>query len=221
MGYKLKKKIWTDADFEQMGWHDCSIYKVRLTEDLEFDIDYILKWNKPDMEGLPFTFWVAPATLVFKSIQNLSFDFDIGLGKAFEIEGIERGDGSRWRIITRHGDIQFNSKGYEQYIRQEPFFEFEQAISFVERSGYSLDKTTNQENPNRDREEVVRQRQKDFEDYENVKNRHFKRQELEQLLKASESKEIDTRRYLLKKKEITDQLSSYDYLLKGTKFESW
>jgi len=120
MGYQLEKQLWTDADFEQMDWHDCSIYKIRLTEDLELDIDYILQWNKPDLESLPFTFWVAPATLVFKSVQELTFDFDIGFENAFGIEGIEKEAANRWTIITRKGDIQFNSKGYEQYIRQEP-----------------------------------------------------------------------------------------------------
>ena len=112
MDYKLEKQVWTDKDFEQMGWHDCNIYKIRLTNDLELDIDYILQWNKPDLEGLPFTFWVAPATLIFKSVQNLTFDFGIGFEDAFEIEDIEKEDENRWTIITRQGDIQFNSKGF-------------------------------------------------------------------------------------------------------------
>ena len=221
MTYQLEKKIWTDKDFEQMGWHDCNIYKIRLTDDLELDIDYILQWNKPDLEGLPFTFWVAPATLVFKSVENLTLDFDIWFEKAFEIEDIESEDKNRWTIITQQGDIQFNSKGYEQYIRQQPFFEFGQTIPFGERNGYSLDRTTNQENPNRNREDIVQQRQKDSEDYENVKKRHLKKQELELLLKGRDNNELDTKQYLLKRKEINDQLFSYDYFLKGTKFENW
>ncbi len=221
MEYKLEKNIWTDADFENMGWHDCNIYQIRLTEDLELDIDYILQWNKPDLEGLPFTFWVAPSTLVFKSVKDLTFDFNISFENTFEIEYIGNENRNRWTIITRQGDIQFNSKGFEQYIRQEPFFEFGQTISYIERYGYSLDRTTNQKNPNRNLEEVVLQRQKDFEDYENVKKRHQKKQELIQLIKARENNEIDTKQYLLKKKEINDQLFSYDFFLKGTKFESW
>ena len=221
MEYKLEKNIWTDADFENMGWHDCNIYKIRLTEDLELDIDYILQWNKPDLEGLPFTFWVAPSTLVFKSVKDLTFDFNISFENTFEIEYIGNENRNRWTIITWQGVIQFNSKGFEQYIRQEPFFEFGQTISYIERYGYSLDRTTNQKNPNRNLEEVVLQRQKDFEDYENVKKRHQKKQELIQLIKARENNEIDTKQYLLKKKEINDQLFSYDFFLKGTKFESW
>lgn len=221
MGYTLEKQVWTDADFEKMGWHDNNIYKIRLTRDLELDIDYILQWNKPGIEGLSFTFWVAPATLVFKSVEDVTFDFDIGFENAFEIEDIEKNEGDYWTIITRHGDIHFNSKGYEQYIRQEPFFQFGQTIPFIERYGHSLDRTTNQENPNRNREDVSKQRQKDLEDYENVKKRHLKKQELERLFKARENNQIDTKQYLLKKKEISDQLLSYDSFLKETKFENW
>jgi hypothetical protein len=224
MDYKLEKQVWTDADFERMGWHDCNIYKVRLTKDLELDIDYILQWNEPDLEGLPFTFWVAPATLVFKSVHSLMFEFDNDFQEGFEIEDIERtihGNENRWSVITRQGNIQFSAEGYEQFIRQEPFLEFGKTISFVERYGYSLARTTNQENPNRMREDVVLQRQKNLKDYENLKKRHLKKQELEELMEARENNEINTEQYLMKKKEIKELLFSYGYFLKGTKFESW
>ena len=99
-----------------MGWHDSQIYKVRLTEDLELDIDYILQWNKPDLEGLPFTFWIAPATLVFKKIKDLTFEFATGLEDAFEIEDIERPtteNENKWTIITQQGDFQFTCDGFD------------------------------------------------------------------------------------------------------------
>ena len=84
-----------------------------------------------------------------------------------------------------------------------------------------MERTTNQENPNRLREDVTRQREKDLKDYENVKKRRLKKQELEQLTKARENNEIDTKAYLLKKKEISERIFSYDYFLKGTRFENW
>ena len=222
MTYDLEKSIWTDSDFDKMGWHDNHIYKIRFTEDLELDIDYILKWNQPDLEGLPFTFWVAPATLVFKNIQNLSFEFYTGFEDSFfEIDDIERENANQWTIITRRGDIQFNSDGYEQFIRQVPSFQFGQTISYIERNGYSLDRDTNQDNPNLVREDVVEKRKQNFEDYENVKKRHLKKQELDQLIKSRDNNEIDTKEYLLKKKEINELLFSYDFFLKGTQFEKW
>lgn len=221
MDYHLEKKVWTDADFEQMGWHDCNIYKIRLTKDLELDIDYILQWNKPELEGIPFTFWVAPATLVFTSIQNLTFEFDLGFEEPFEIEDIERESKNQWTIITRQGNLQFTCDRYEQFIRQEPSFQFGQRISYIERYGYSLDRVTNQENPNLNREDVLEQRKQNFEHYENAKKRHLKKQELEELIKSKENNEIDTKTYLIMKKEINELLFSYDFFLKGTLFESW
>ncbi len=68
-----------------------------------------------------FTFWVAPTTLVFKSVHGLTFDFDIGFEDAFEIEGIEKEDRNHWTIITQQGDIQLNSKGYDQYMDKSLF----------------------------------------------------------------------------------------------------
>ena len=224
MKYELEKSIWTDSDFDKMGWHDSQVYKVRLTQDLELDIDYIFQWNKPDLEGLPFTFWVAPATLVFKQIKNLTFDFTTGFEDAFEIDAIERPtteNQNLWSIITQQGDFQFDCHGYEQFIRQEPFFEFGQTISYSRRNGYCLDRTTKQDNPNRNREDILEQRKKELEHYENVKKLHLKKLELAELNKLRENKEIATKTYLIKKKEINDLIFYYSYFLKGTQFESW
>lgn len=222
--YELEKKIWTDADFEKMGWHDCRIYKIRLTDKLELDIDYILQWNKPDIEGLPFTFWVAPATLVFKNINNIQFEIDTAFDEAVEIEDIElnKSDNKiQWTIITQQGDIEFTADGFTQWIRQEPFFQFGQTISYIERCGFSLEQTTDQENPNRIRQDIIEQQKKDFEHYENVKKRQLKRQEKSDLKEQRENGKIDLKGYLIKKKEIKEMLDYYDYWLKSTRFENW
>ncbi len=222
--YDLEKKIWTDADFEKMGWHDCRIYKIRLTDKLELDIDYILQWNKPDIEGLPFTFWVAPATLVFKNINNIQFEIDTAFDEAVEIEDIElnKSDNKiQWTIITQQGDIEFTADGFTQWIRQEPFFQFGQTISYIERCGFSLEQTTDQENPNIIRQDIIEQQKKDFEHYENVKKRQLKRQEKSDLEEQRENGKIDLKDYLTKKKEIKEMLDYYDYWLKNTRFENW
>jgi hypothetical protein len=159
--------------------------------------------------------------LVFKNIKSLRFEFDIGFEHSFEIENIERESKNQWTIITRQGNIQFIADGFEQFIRQNPSFQFGQTISYTERYGYSLDRVTNQENPNLICDDTVEKRKQDLEHYENGKRRHKKKQELEELIKSHDNNEIGTEQYLLKKKEINELLFSYDFFLKGTMFESW
>jgi hypothetical protein len=222
--YKLDKNIWTEADFDEMGWHDSNIYKIGLTEDLELDIDYIFKWNKPDIEGLPFTFWVAPSTLVFRQVRNIKFELNTAFNDTFEIEDIEKTVNENetvWTIITRQGDIEFVSEGYTQYVRQEPTFQFGQTITYAERYGWTLERTTKQENPNNKRDDIVNKRKQDLEHYENAKKRHLKRKEYEELQQARERNQIDLKDFLIKKKEIKAMLDYYDYWLKETRFENY
>lgn len=224
MKYELEKNVWSDVDFEQMGWHDCRIYKVRLSEDLELDIDYILQWNEPDLEGLPFTFWVAPATLVFKKVNQFKFELNTAFDEAIEIEEIAREvneSDTSWTIITQQGEFEFKANGYEQFIRQEPSFQFGQTIPYIERYGFSLEKTTSQENPNKLREDILNQRKQDLEHFENAKKRHLKRQEKAFLSKLREHRKISTKEYLIKKREVSKMLEYYDRWLKDTKFENW
>ncbi|MEI3802321.1 MULTISPECIES: hypothetical protein [unclassified Chitinophaga] len=224
MSYDLEKSIWTEKDFEIMGWHDSQIYKMALKEDLEFDIDYIFKWNQPDLEGLPFTFWVAPATLVFKKAKILSFDFEIAMEDVFEIDYIERQveeDKTIWLIVTQRGEIEFTCEGFDQYIRQKPLFQFGQTVPYRERRGPSLERVELQNNSYLSSKEYLEAQEKTFEHYENVKKRHLKRLEMKELNLRRENHQVETKDYLLKKKEINEMIDFYDYWLKGTNFEKW
>lgn len=222
--YVLEKNIWTETDFEEMGWHDANIYKIGLTEDLELDIDYLFKWNKPDIEGLPFTFWVAPATLVFRQVKNISFELVTAFNDTFEIVDIERTvteNQTSWTINTRQGNIEFISEGYNQYIRQKPTFQFGQTISYAERYGWTLERTTEQENPNLTRDDILDKRKQDLEHYVNAKKKHSKRKEYKELQEAREQNKIELKDYLEQKKAIKEMLDYYDYWLKETRFEHY
>ena len=66
--YELEKEVWSETDFDVMGWHDASIWSmVSNAKQLEylFDIDYIFKWIYPKENEKYFKFWVAPATMFF------------------------------------------------------------------------------------------------------------------------------------------------------------
>lgn len=76
---ELEKWIWTEDDFDIMGWHDSKIHALAFVpEDFEiaFDIDYILQWIHPKPNETYFKFWVAPATLVFENVRDVEFDIE-------------------------------------------------------------------------------------------------------------------------------------------------
>lgn len=142
--YKLEKWIWTEADFEVMGWHDSQIHALAfLPEDFElaFDIDYIFQWLEPQSNETYFKFWVAPATLVFKNVRDVEFNIE-SYNAQLEIDGIKREGESPpinaehigktaewlWIIECQEGDIRFRSVGYEQFIRAPPQLSSSQII---------------------------------------------------------------------------------------------
>jgi hypothetical protein len=134
--YKMEKWIWTQADFDVMGWHDSQIHAMAFfSEDFElvFDIDYIFHWVDTQPNETHFKFWVAPATLVFKNVHDVEFDIDSYNGK-LEIDNIKRQDETPpinaefigkasewlWTIECQEGEIRFRSVGYEAFIRGAP-----------------------------------------------------------------------------------------------------
>ena len=153
--YKPEKSVWTDADFETMGWHDATVHAMALPTDafeLVLDIDYILKWVGPVEGQTHFRFWVSPATLVFWNLHTFSVDLESE--HELTIQGIERSDPVKprnaahisrdtewlWTIECHQGEIKFRSCGFYQYLRAAPTCGKSQARSVKERGGYSFDR---------------------------------------------------------------------------------
>jgi hypothetical protein len=90
--YELEKWLWTEIDFEIMGWHDCHIYAIAFVSEkfeIAFDIDYIFEWVYPKPNEKYFSFWVSSATLVFENAYNIEFDISSYNGE-LEIDLIKR-----------------------------------------------------------------------------------------------------------------------------------
>src|SRR4051794_38322052 len=121
---KLDKNIWTDKDFEIMGWHDCKVYAVSFNDkqyEISFDIDYIFEWVL--QQDSTYKFRVAPATLIFRNVYDIHIDqystrcqiHDIHKENpvkpknASYIEDLLEYD---WIIETNDGNITFKSTGY-------------------------------------------------------------------------------------------------------------
>jgi hypothetical protein len=208
--YELEKWIWTEKDFEHMGWHDATVYGVRLNSNLEIDLDYIFQWNQPQVEGFHFTFWVAPCTLVFESPKELSFELTQSFDdKWLEIQDIEItvvDNESHWTIITQQGDISFKAESFKQIVRKPPSLQLGQAVPYDERGGFSFDLTPADSSMIESRPEILKRRKKQFEDYELAKRRFALTKALESLNEKRESGLIPTKDYLIAKKDLKEKL---------------
>jgi len=148
--YILEKQIWTDADFEEMSWHDCYIHALSLgkQDKLLLDIDYIFKWvlikNKKH-----YQFWIAPCTLIFENVYEIELK---SLNATLIIDNISKENPQipknaayipkdtelDWIIETTVGEISFKSIGYIQYVRHAPVLFRSQEIDIQNRGGISF-----------------------------------------------------------------------------------
>jgi hypothetical protein len=143
MENKFEKTIWTQVDYPQMGWHDCSIYAIQLADTVDLDIDYILKWVI-EGESKSFNFWVAPVTLRFYDTRNLKININLEFVNGLEIAQIEQKvlneTEYEYLIETQEGTIELIASGFTQTCRKPPILKSQQCLSEEERGGYLLKK---------------------------------------------------------------------------------
>lgn len=139
--FKMK---WTEADFDEIGWHDNYIHAMRLDAEkfrLHLDIDHILEWDASD-SGC-FRFWIAPATLTFHNVSDLRIAAEWGDSSLeMSVDRIERGPEKLspnakvslydWRMTLNWpqagGEISFESSGFTQTLRADPILSDEQKL---------------------------------------------------------------------------------------------
>ena len=155
-GYSLEKWIWTEAEFDRMGWHDVRVHALaHIPErwELLLDLDYIFQWNAPEPGATHYTFWSAPATLVFANVTELRIDLEPL--SALEIAQVGREDPRtvregfhdataqhwQWTLEFLNGAVQFRSTGYTQYVRRAPILNSTQYLTLEVRGGFSFDRT--------------------------------------------------------------------------------
>jgi hypothetical protein len=149
----VERAVWTDADFDVMGWHDCTVHAVAMTEDgdgsefvpAEFalDIDYIVQWVKP--VEVYYRFWIVPATLVFHDVWGVKGELDAQRA-LLELDGIERAatlspDGSAFTTWTLNGHdfgLELVARGYTQWLRCAPILTDRQRLPSAARGGHSF-----------------------------------------------------------------------------------
>lgn len=133
------KEIWTDSDFEDMGWHDSRLYSVKFPDDeleLKLDIDYIFKWE--EVKGEKFKFWIAPCDLIFSEVLSLKLEIDFSYSTGIDILSIRReqkeqspNGTSIWSYVieTDRGLISFETVGFKQKVRLQPILSESQNLT--------------------------------------------------------------------------------------------
>ena len=152
MSYQLEKTVWTDADFDQMGWHDATLWSMLADSDaFEFalDLDYIFEWVHPGPGETYFEFWVAPVTMVFHMAHTVVLDIE-SMSGSIEVADVHRGDpvptvrgeGSQreYRFECQEGEISLMTEGYTMYVRRPPVRLRAQRLGIEERGGVSFER---------------------------------------------------------------------------------
>jgi hypothetical protein len=136
------KQSWNDADFEAMGWHDCTIHALRFDQDgqyqsdLVLDLDYIFEWLLTPAGS--YNFRVAPALLRFQNVDNLRIRMALRFKQTAQINEVTR-SASHWLIGFRGypnqeiSGIEFDATGYIQELSRSPIVVSRQCLTWSER----------------------------------------------------------------------------------------
>lgn len=122
------KNIWTNSDFEEMGWHDNRIYKITFPNksfNFSLYLDYIFDWDRTNSKCL-----ISPCELVFENVSNLKVNLDFQDTSLLFINEIKRSESKPsinnktliwyYDIGCDIGTISFNSTGFKQVVIKPP-----------------------------------------------------------------------------------------------------
>ena len=159
------KSIWTEDDYNSMGWHDCPIRAIAFADDsnydaeqfeseLIFDIDYIFQWVPVETNGATyFSFYISPCTLVFERAYDVVLNLSTvgfmpvipsisNLTLTANEEPLEHNYRRHNVCIEIHNSkpITFQATGFKQYVRKPPVFSERQCLTLAQRGGICFDR---------------------------------------------------------------------------------
>ena len=150
----LKKTILTDADYEHMSWHDVVVHGLLVHPEkweIILDIDYILEWFEPETSGVPYSFSIAPATLIFHDVNGLEINYQF-MVLPLQILSIVRENPRKipgrnltewqWNLHLVEGGIGFKATGFSQYFRNHPTKSSTGYLEPTLRGGLCFDRTS-------------------------------------------------------------------------------
>jgi hypothetical protein len=156
------RTIYDDADFDELSWHDCSVWRFELrvgesaedewTADFLLDLDFIADSFNDDDGNVQYR--IAPATLSFQGVTDLKMALDFGDSgfqsaiHAFSVDRIEREPVPdqrifldrtyyRWTIFgnwPQSGALSFGAVGFTLKLACEPITKPTNTLSLQERT---------------------------------------------------------------------------------------
>mgnify|MGYP003638984723 CR=1 FL=1 len=153
--YELEKPVWSDEDFEIMGWHDSTVWgMLQNSDEWEYllDLDYIFKWVNPEKGETYFKFWVAPVTMVFDNTSDVKIHLESSQGHV-EIADLymenptESPNGKfinhTYRFDCHNGTISLRATGFKMFVRKTPILLERQSLELKERGGVNFGRKIN------------------------------------------------------------------------------
>jgi hypothetical protein len=147
-GPEVAKTVWTETDFDAMGWHDNAIHAMAVEQGTDYpgrlllDLDYIVGRVAPPARNL--SSWICPATLVFENAGDLTTDVDLQ-GRAFQLflnairrDGPDERGFSQWTLTGDNLTIELSARGFTQYLRRPPVLVQSYWLTVEERGGFSF-----------------------------------------------------------------------------------
>ena len=191
-----------------MSWHDSLIYAFKVDQDLHFDIDYIFKWVQPDNDQW-FSFWVAPCTLIFETPTKFKLDLESSdIYNYIEIADlhrqVNRSNRTEWRIETHVGDIIIEAECFKQFVRRQPTLQSGQQIISEERGEVSF--ATTFDKAFIETEQITQIKRESFLLRQKAANAMQLQKSLSNLFDQRMKNEIDTKKYILEKRKIEQQI---------------
>ncbi|WP_255046944.1 hypothetical protein [Lacihabitans sp. CS3-21] len=120
-----------ETNTSDFNWHDCPLYSLKFDDNLELDLDYIIKWELGDNNK--YKYLIAPAILVFYEVKNFHISAKSSILNGFEINYIKKDPQNSWKIDLQEGEIIFESEGFTQKLTKKPIWSDNQYLSEKER----------------------------------------------------------------------------------------
>jgi hypothetical protein len=147
----IAKSVWTEADFESVGWHDNAVHAFAFEPASPYpgrllvDLDHIIEWVSPvppetrfSLLDVPVHAGVRPRLGPHGRRRSHRRSFTLQLNTILRSEPDPRGF-HEWTLEGHDFTLRLSATGFTQYLRRPPIRSFQQRLETDEHGGLSFD----------------------------------------------------------------------------------